>query len=102
MPHETGRREVIGLDLGEVESEAFWIELLRDLRRPGVRLCVSDQHEAQGDRQGAGLPVAALHCPLRPQHAPTLPAVSAWLHLRRAARDLQRRRPRAGQSGSAR
>ncbi len=46
--HETGRREVIGLDLGEVESEAFWIELLRDLRRrglQGVRLCISDQHE---------------------------------------------------------
>ncbi len=44
--HETGRREVIGLDLGEVESEAFWTELLRDLRRrglQGVRLCVSDQ-----------------------------------------------------------
>ena len=46
--HETGRREVIGLDLGEVESEAFWIELLRSLRGrglQGVRLCVSDQHE---------------------------------------------------------
>ena len=46
--HETGRREVIGLDLGEVESEAFWIELVRDLKRrglQGVRLCVSDQHE---------------------------------------------------------
>jgi len=46
--HESGRREVIGLDLGEVESEAFWVELLRALRRrglQGVRLCVSDQHE---------------------------------------------------------
>ena len=46
--HESGRREVIGLDLGEVESEAFWVELLRELRRrglQGVRLCVSDQHE---------------------------------------------------------
>jgi transposase-like protein len=46
--HETGRREVIGLDLGEVESEAFWTELLRELKRRGllgVRLCVSDQHE---------------------------------------------------------
>ncbi len=35
---------MIGLDLGEVEWEAFWIELLRDLRRrglQGVRLCVS-------------------------------------------------------------
>ncbi len=39
---------MIGLDLGEVESEAFWIELLRELRRrglQGVRICVSDQHE---------------------------------------------------------
>ncbi len=24
--HDSGRREVIGLDLGEVESEAFWTE----------------------------------------------------------------------------
>ena len=24
--HDTGRREVIGVDLGEVESEAFWTE----------------------------------------------------------------------------
>lgn len=46
--HETGRREVIGLDVGEIESEAFWTEFLRSLRRrglDGVRLCVSDSHE---------------------------------------------------------
>ena len=46
--HETGRREVIGIDLGEVESEAFWLEFLRSLRRrglDGVRLVVSDDHE---------------------------------------------------------
>jgi putative transposase len=46
--HETGRREVIGIDLGEVESEAFWLEFLRSLRRRGlggVRLAVSDDHE---------------------------------------------------------
>jgi transposase-like protein len=24
--HESGRREVIGIDLGEVESEAFWVD----------------------------------------------------------------------------
>ena len=45
--HETGRREVIGLDIGEVESEAFWVAFLRSLRERGlrgVRLCVSDQH----------------------------------------------------------
>jgi transposase-like protein len=46
--HETGRREVIGLDVGEIESEAFWREFLRALKRrglDGVRLCVSDAHE---------------------------------------------------------
>ncbi len=46
--HDSGIREVIGLDLGEVESEAFWVEFLRSLRArglQGVRLCVSDQHE---------------------------------------------------------
>jgi putative transposase len=46
--HESGVREVIGLDLGEVESEAFWVEFLRSLRARGlrgVRLAISDQHE---------------------------------------------------------
>jgi transposase-like protein len=46
--HESGCREVIGIDLGEVESEAFWVEFLRGLRSRGlggVRLCVSDHHE---------------------------------------------------------
>jgi putative transposase len=46
--HETGRREVIGLDLGEVESEAFWTEFLRGLRArglQGLRLVISDHHE---------------------------------------------------------
>jgi putative transposase len=46
--HETGRREVIGLDVGECESEAFWREFLRGLRSrglSGVKLVVSDAHE---------------------------------------------------------
>jgi putative transposase len=46
--HESGRREVIGLDVGEAETEAFWREFLRSLRArglAGVRLCVSDAHE---------------------------------------------------------
>ena len=46
--HETGRREVIGLDVGESETEAFWREFLRGLRSrglAGVRLVVSDAHE---------------------------------------------------------
>jgi transposase-like protein len=46
--HETGAREVIGLDIGEVESGAFWLEFLRSLRQrglTGVQLVISDQHE---------------------------------------------------------
>ena len=46
--HETGRREVIGIDVGEAETEAFWREFLRALRArglSGVQLCVSDAHE---------------------------------------------------------
>jgi transposase-like protein len=46
--HETGVREVIGLDIGEVESGAFWTEFLRGLRQrglAGVRLAISDHHE---------------------------------------------------------
>ena len=39
---------MLGIDLGEVESEAFWLEFLRSLVRrglSGVRLAVSDDHE---------------------------------------------------------
>jgi transposase-like protein len=46
--HETGVREVIGLDVGEVESGAFWTEFLRGLKKrglSGVQLVVSDDHE---------------------------------------------------------
>jgi putative transposase len=46
--HESGVREVIGLDIGEVESGAFWVEFLRSLKKrglAGVRLAVSDEHE---------------------------------------------------------
>ena len=46
--HETGLWEVIGIDIGEVESGAFWVEFLRGLKKrglDGVRLAVSDQHE---------------------------------------------------------
>ena len=46
--HETGRREVIGIDVGEAETEAFWREFLRSLRArglAGVALVVSDAHE---------------------------------------------------------
>ena len=46
--HENGCREVIGIDVGESESAAFWREFLRSLVArglSGVRLCISDAHE---------------------------------------------------------
>lgn len=45
--HETGRREVIGISVGEVESEATWREFLRELVArglTGVQLVISDAH----------------------------------------------------------
>jgi putative transposase len=59
--HESGRREVLGLDVGECETEAFWRDFLRSLTARGlrgVRLCVSDAHE--GLRQAIG---KVLGCP---------------------------------------
>ena len=45
--HESGYREVIGLDVGECETEAFWRSFLRSLVErglSGVQLVVSDAH----------------------------------------------------------
>jgi transposase-like protein len=45
--HESGYREVIALDVGEAETEAFWRSFLRSLVErglSGVRLVVSDAH----------------------------------------------------------
>jgi putative transposase len=45
---QAGQREVIGLDVGAAETEAFWREFLPSLvrrGRAGVQLVVSDAHE---------------------------------------------------------
>jgi putative transposase len=45
--HETGRKEIIGLDVGEAETETSWTEFLRGLVARGlhgVRLVISDAH----------------------------------------------------------
>jgi putative transposase len=45
--HETGRREIIGLDVGAAETEAFWRDFLRSLVSRGlvgVQLAISDAH----------------------------------------------------------
>jgi transposase-like protein len=45
--HESGRREILGIDVGEAETEAFWTDFLRDLVARGligVQLAISDAH----------------------------------------------------------
>src|SRR3954447_14693597 len=45
--HETGRREIIGLDVGAAETESFWRDFLRSLVTRGlvgVELAISDAH----------------------------------------------------------
>ena len=45
--HQSGYREVIALDVGEAETEAFWRSFLRDLVKRGlggVQLVISDAH----------------------------------------------------------
>jgi hypothetical protein len=54
---EDGRREILGIEIGDSEDEAFWREFLRALKRrglSGVRLVISDQH--------AGLVAAIRRC----------------------------------------
>src|SRR5665213_1411320 len=54
---EDGRREILGIEIGDSEDEAFWREFLRTLKRrglSGVRLVISDQH--------AGLVAAIARC----------------------------------------
>jgi len=76
--HETGRREIIGLDVGAAETEAFWTEFLRSLVARGPRRrAAGDQRRASGlegrDRAGPRLAVAALHRALPARSARPLP-----------------------------
>ena len=61
----TGQREVLGLDIGDSEDEAFWKEFITSLKASslsGVQLVISDQHadllahvpKAQTDYVAAG------------------------------------------------
>jgi putative transposase len=45
--HESGRREILSIDVGEAETEAFWTDFLRGLVARGligVQLAISDAH----------------------------------------------------------
>src|SRR5437868_2769029 len=64
-----GDREVLGVGLGDSESETFWAEFCRSLRRRGlggVRLVISDAHEGlkaaiRKHFQGAGWQRCRVH-----------------------------------------
>jgi transposase-like protein len=46
--NQDGRREILGVGLGESEAQTFWVEFLRSLRQrglSGVQLVISDAHE---------------------------------------------------------
>ena len=106
--HEAGRREVIGLDVGEAETEAFWREFLRSLAgpRPGRASSWSSPTPTgpQGrDRPGARLPLAALHRPLPARHARPRRQGPAAAGVGRHPPDLRRHLSRRGAlSGLAR
>ena len=64
--HESGYREVIGLDVGEAETEAFWRSFLRSLVERGLSGVAAGRlrrarRSQEGDRASARLPLAALH-----------------------------------------
>jgi putative transposase len=45
--HESGRREILSIDVGEAETEAFWTDFVRGLVARGlvgVQLAISDAH----------------------------------------------------------
>lgn len=67
--HESGYREVIALDVGEAETEAFWRSFLRGLVArglSGVQLVVSDAHaglkKAIGQVLGCPWQRCTVHC----------------------------------------
>ncbi len=46
--NQDGRREILGLGLGDSEAQVFWVDFLRRLRQrglAGVQLIISDAHE---------------------------------------------------------
>ena len=99
--HETGVREVIGLDIGEVESGASGSSSCAALKKrglSGVQLVdLRSARRAQArDRPRARLPVAALHRALRQRHARRTAAATsaAWSPPRSGG--VQRRGPGPG------
>ena len=87
--HESGVREVIGLDIGEVESGAFWVEFLRSLKQrglDGVRLAISDQHEGLKAAIARVLACTWQRCTVHYADSPVMPTPHGeWLQIASSA-----------------
>src|SRR5215204_6098803 len=71
--HVTGRREILGLHVGEAETEAFWTDFLRRLVArglTGVQLAISDAHAALKATIANVLGGAWQRCTVLPQRLP--------------------------------
>jgi hypothetical protein len=81
--HESGRREVVGLDVDRGRDRGVLARIPQGLARarPGRRQAVHLRRPRRpegGDRAGAGLPLATLHRPLSARHArPRQPGTAA-------------------------
>ena len=96
--HETGGREVIGLDLGEVESEAFWIEFLpRPSRVAACTACASCVSDAPRGVAGTRSPGSS---PARGSAAPSTSSATCTSTCRPDQRGLVW--PRCGRSSTPR
>ena len=101
--HESGVREVIGLDVGEVESGAFWVEFLRSLSARARRCaagCVRSARGAKGrDRRVLGCHGNAAQCTSLATWSCTAVAISAGSspqHSGRSSTPRDTNRPRTG------
>ena len=93
--HESGIPEVLGIDVGEAGTEAFWTDFLVSLKTRGlrgVRLCVSDAH--QGLKAAIArvlrVPLATVHRALPPRRARSLRPLPVADDRHRDPPDLQR------------
>ena len=101
--HESGVREVIGLDIGEVESGAFWVEFLRSLKKrglDGVRLAISDQQRGSRARSPAcsaarGSAAQSISCATWSCTAAATSATSSPLRSERSSTPTATTRPRS-------
>jgi Transposase, Mutator family len=104
--HHSGRREVLGLDVGQAETEACWREFLRSLRArglDGVKLAITDAHAGSSRRSprcwaARGSAAPSTSCATRSATSPG--PSSRWSPARSAAASPPPRPLRHG-SGSA-